>query len=265
MKKLFSQSRLLFPPSKCLFPKKKALLIGINYVESTDGRLRGCVNDVNDMSDFLKKRGYVTEVYHDEDPDLRPGTTYAGIIKNIQKLVQASWKENLEAVYIHYSGHGSYVRDTDGDEADGYDECICPSDMDESGVILDDKLHVLMNAFNPKTRVVVVFDCCHSGTCLDLPYTFKTASDIPDLTKPKLKNNITLISGCRDNQTSADAYIGDKFSGALTKTMLDVLTGNPNISAVYLLECIHYRLAEKGFTQLPMISSSRTLLNIKLF
>jgi len=139
------------------------------------------VNDVKEMALFLKERGFVTEVYHDEDANLKVGTTYAGIVRNIQKLATASWKENLDAVFIHYSGHGSYVSDTNGDEADGYDECLCPSDMQTSGVILDDYLHELIDAFNPKTRITIVLDCCHSGTCLDLPFTYKKSNDVPCL------------------------------------------------------------------------------------
>lgn len=255
----------LFSPERLLFPKKKALLIGINYVDSPTGVLRGCVNDVTDMAIFLKDKGFVTEVYHDEDPELKVGTTYAGIVRNIQKLATASWKENLDAVFIHYSGHGSYVGDTNGDEKDGYDECLCPSDIDKSGVIVDDYLHELIDAFNPRTRITIVLDCCHSGTCLDLPYTYKKSNDVPCLSKKKTKANVTLISGCRDDQTSADAFIGDKFSGALTRTMLDVLTLNPQISPVYFLDCLQKELVRRGFTQMPMISSSRTITNIKLF
>lgn len=44
--------------------------------------------------------------------------------------------------FFHYSGHGGRVKDTDGDEDDGYDETIYPVDFQqyegESGQIVDD-------------------------------------------------------------------------------------------------------------------------------
>ena len=36
------------------------------------------------------------------------------------------------------SGHGSQVKDRDGDEIDGYDEVILPRDFREKGIITDD-------------------------------------------------------------------------------------------------------------------------------
>lgn len=44
--------------------------------------------------------------------------------------------------FFHFSGHGGRIKDTNGDEDDGYDETIYPVDHDryqgESGQIVDD-------------------------------------------------------------------------------------------------------------------------------
>lgn len=40
--------------------------------------------------------------------------------------------------FLHYSGHGGQVRDLDGDETEGQDNCIFPVDHIENGVIIDD-------------------------------------------------------------------------------------------------------------------------------
>jgi Caspase domain len=45
---------------------RKALLIGINYLKSARGRLRGCINDVKKMQQFLKR-------YHYQDSDMLVG------------------------------------------------------------------------------------------------------------------------------------------------------------------------------------------------
>lgn len=66
-----------------------------------------------------------------------------------ERLVSVS-QQDLIAVYsvvvvrffFHFSGHGGRVKDTDGDEDDGYDETIYPVDHDryqgDSGQIVDD-------------------------------------------------------------------------------------------------------------------------------
>jgi hypothetical protein len=248
-----------------LFAKKKALLFGLNYGSCSEGQLRGCVNDIQDMAAFLHNvKGFEIEMYHDEDDSLKHGTTCQGMIRAIQRLAVATWREYISSVVIHYSGHGSYIRDTNNEELDGYDECLCPIDYQTNGVISDDYLHELISSFNPNTRITVVFDCCHSGSALDLPYCYKTSEQYVKEHK-KCPVNVTLISGCRDNQTSADANFSDRFSGALTKNMLNILTKNPNITPSLLLDNLHTVLSVQGFTQLPMISSTKLIKNIKLF
>ena len=43
-----------------------------------------------------------------------------------------------DSLFFHYSGHGSQVKDKDGDEIDGLDETILPVDFQKSGMIIDD-------------------------------------------------------------------------------------------------------------------------------
>jgi len=45
-----------------------------------------------------------------------------------------------DVVFVHYSGHGSRVRDLDGDEDDGFDETLVPVDFKSAGQIVDGKL-----------------------------------------------------------------------------------------------------------------------------
>ena len=45
---------------------------------------------------------------------------------------------SVSEVWIHYSGHGSHIKDMDGDEEDGFDEVLVPLDYDKNGVISDD-------------------------------------------------------------------------------------------------------------------------------
>ena len=47
-----------------------------------------------------------------------------------------------DLLFFHYSGHGSYILDKDGDEIDGCDEMIVSSDMYS---ITDDELKSIIN------------------------------------------------------------------------------------------------------------------------
>ena len=71
-------------------------------------------------------------------------------------------------------GHGGKLRDTNGDEEDGYDETLVPLDFERRGQIRDDDLlkHLVL-PMKAGVFVTSVMDCCHSGTVLDLPYNFK--------------------------------------------------------------------------------------------
>lgn len=66
---------------------------------------------------------------------------------------------------FHYSGHGSQVADgVKGDEPDGSDECLVPVDYQQSGMLIDDVLGEEYRHFDSKTHLLLLMDCCHSGT-----------------------------------------------------------------------------------------------------
>jgi len=78
-----------------------------------------------------------------------------------------------DVFFFHYAGHGTDGR-RNKKEADGKNEAMCPSDCDTNGLISDDWLtDNFINKIPGGVEVVVMFDCCRSGSLLDLPYTFK--------------------------------------------------------------------------------------------
>ena len=96
---------------------KNALLVGINY-KGTNYQLNGCINDVTNMSKFLKtvlKYDKITEIT--DDTRIKP--TRANIISNLVNMVKNS-KRGDRLLFL-YSGHGSLVKDQNGDETSGYD------------------------------------------------------------------------------------------------------------------------------------------------
>lgn len=254
--------------------KSAALLLGINYVDTPDAHLKGCVNDVENMRAFLIVRlGFspdTVRVYSDEDPNTRDRCTAVGIVRSIQELAIKSWKDNLDQVWIHYSGHGSQILDASSDEADKKDECLVPSDFRKGGgIITDDVILKLLNYFNPKTKVFTMFDCCHSGSIADLRYRFDTATagttgttTVDENPKSKCTPRVVSISGCRDDQTSADAWNvmnENKFSGALTSSLLLSFTDDCTSDLFKLVQNLRLALSARGFAQYPLLYASYDL------
>jgi hypothetical protein len=67
-----------------------------------------------------------------------------------------------------------------------------------------------------------------------------------------------LISGCGENQTSADAYIGDRYHGALTFTLFQILAANNYvISYRKLIKEVNKVLKEAGFEQVPQLECKK--------
>eukprot|EP01061_Rhynchopus_euleeides_P034559 TRINITY_DN5839_c0_g2_i2.p2 TRINITY_DN5839_c0_g2~~TRINITY_DN5839_c0_g2_i2.p2 ORF type:complete len:349 (+),score=151.81 TRINITY_DN5839_c0_g2_i2:54-1100(+) len=165
---------------------KKSLLVGINYVNHSSGRLSGCINDVVSMVEFLEStEGFSQDpdsmlvlVDDHNDHNLRHrvhcplgDASRDGIIDGIRWLVDGA--QAGDCLFFHYSGHGGQKRDYSGEEEDGKDETLIPEDYRNAGVIKDDELfEILVQALPMGVRLVCLMDCCHSGTVLDLPFTF---------------------------------------------------------------------------------------------
>lgn len=80
--------------------------------------------------------------------------------------------------FLHYSGHGGQVKDPDGDRDSGYDDTIVPIDYQEMGQLDSDTLHRhLVSKLHPNSSLFVVFDCCHSGSAIELPFVYRSDSD----------------------------------------------------------------------------------------
>jgi len=151
---------------------KRSVLIGINYV-GQDGELAGCHNDVGNMTRYIQKVHGFTETHMTVlmDDGSHQAPTYDNIMSAFRQLVSDT--QEGDAVFVHYSGHGGKLADQDGDEADGYDETLVPVDFQGAGQIRDDDIFkVLIGPMPRNVTMTCVMDCCHSGTVLDLPYTF---------------------------------------------------------------------------------------------
>ena len=202
---------------------KTALLIGINYF-NTSHELNGCINDSNNIHKYLNtKLGYldenITKLTDNPDTPKNLQPTKDNIINSLQNIINNIKEKKLTELFLFYSGHGSNIYDDSGDERDGMDEIIIPVDYNEGHIIKDDKFNELINTIPETCKVFALFDCWNSGIILDLKYLLKTKTKNIVNKNINIKNpNIYLISGCKDNQTSADYFntSSNEFIGVLT-------------------------------------------------
>ncbi|AOA61786.1 Ca2+-dependent cysteine protease [Komagataella phaffii CBS 7435] len=155
--------------------RKKALLVGINYF-GTSSALNGCINDVQNMKAYLiNYHGYKAEdmvILTDDQRDIVSIPNKRNMIAAMQWLVSDA-RPN-DSLVFHYSGHGGRTEDLNGDEVDGFDDVIYPLDFKTAGHIVDDDLHdILVKPLPMGCRLTAIFDSCHSGTCLDIPFTYR--------------------------------------------------------------------------------------------
>lgn len=157
--------------------RKKSLLIGINYTGSKHA-LRGCQKDVENVANFLSFRGYPNDARSQVIlRDDRQGSYYPNghnIIGAMDWLVS----EPNTRCFLHYSGHGGQVPDPDGDRTSGMDDTIVPVDFEQHGQLDSDLLHKhLISALAPGSTLFIIFDCCHSGSAVELPFVYKSDAD----------------------------------------------------------------------------------------
>ncbi|KAI9342336.1 peptidase C14, caspase domain-containing protein [Obelidium mucronatum] len=222
-----------------------------------------------------------------------------------------------DELFLSYSGHGGQIKDDDGDRRSGLDCTLCPLDFATAGQIRSDDVHkYLVGALPQGVKLTVVMDCCHSGTMLELPYTYRPDSNGKmspiDLAKEGLKlaveakgllqggfsmnkvndakrlfaeaqglaaaftgvgdanggeeykkesfnensgapKQVFCLSGCLDEQTSADTSFNGQASGALTYAILSALKENRHVSFEQLLAQLRGFMKGK-FSQIPQLS-----------
>ena len=230
---------------------KKALLIGINYTE-TSNELYGCINDVNSIKERITKQGF-SNINVITDLTTKKATRI-NILEGFKNLLMNCQAGDL--LFFVYSGHGSYAIDRNGDEKDGRDELIVSCDLQG---VLDDELKTLIQTYlKADVTLFALFDSCFSGSVLDLKYQFMDSLNYENFTENSKQletlGNVFMISGCTDNQTSADAVFEGKANGAMTWSLLESLKQKPNINWRELVVNMRDLLKTSEFTQIPQFS-----------
>jgi len=221
-----------FPQGKTS-TQKLALLVGIDEYRNVTN-LAGCVNDVENMKSLLTTKfefpGENVVVLKNEN------ATRKGILDAFQNHLIAKAGSG-DIVLIHYSGHGSQMKDQSGDEIDGLDETIVPHDSREGAVfdISDDELNGLLDRLAQKTHnITFILDSCHSGTGTRAAGLARLAPPDPR-TPPDPERfalntrgvddksdvrpsdgKYVLLAGCRSKEVSFEYQVEGRSHGALT-------------------------------------------------
>jgi len=246
---------------------KRAISFGINYYD-TPFQLRGCINDTLLIKKTLIKYfGYskqnITIITDNRKNKIKP--TKEVILSTLKNFIKKTKKG--DTLFVHYSGHGSHIRDSryskgGKDELDNQDEVICP--CDDTYITDDDLNDILVDRLVEGAKLICVFDCCHSGSVLDLPIRYNHKSQIiKENNSLRFTNKLdcVMISGCLDVQTSADAYING-YKGALTWAFTETLRNLANSKSSSpqewtwkdFISIVRFKLRNKRFEQIPQLS-----------
>lgn len=228
-------------------PTARSLHIGLNEVDPRHygGRypLRGCHNDAHDMAAIARAAGYETTVLLDAD------ATASRILEGMRAA--AAELASGDAFLLTYAGHGAQVPDETSDESDAMDETWVLFDR----MLLDDEIYAVLATFRQGVRVLIVSDSCHSGSVarrkeylasvregpfstdyVDAPPQFRTpdevdfgprvwgryaseyrriAGEVPRDQRSVVRAAVIQISGCQDEELSADGPRNGLFTGVL--------------------------------------------------
>jgi hypothetical protein len=138
-----------------------ALIVGIDlYDDPSIDDLDWCKNDANGMRSILLQHGWndgeITLLLDGE-------ATKDAILSAVESMAEACGAGDY--ILLYYSGHGTYISDSDGDESDGSDEAIIPVDYvwgNLSTLLLDDELGNAVSQCKTE-KGVFIFDSCNSG------------------------------------------------------------------------------------------------------
>jgi hypothetical protein len=257
LKSIFNPSQ---PP--IVHPSRRALLFAINDYPGSQNDLRGCINDQYDLKDKLNDEfGLFT---------VKTVSNRRATVGNFKKLlneeVDILWPG--DTLLVHYSGHGTYVKDKSGDEADGYDEALYLYD----GALIDDDIKEILDKIPEGAIVVMMFDCCYSGTItksLNMRPDKIRFVQLEDYSKEvsKVKSRVAVseemkwitFSGSSAHQTSADAYIDGQYNGAFTYFALRYL--KPMITYNQWFHYVSEAFKLSRFEQTPQIEGNNALRN----
>jgi len=256
---------------------KKAVCIAINDYPGYNNDLRGCINDARNWAKYLKGKGF-----HIVKMLLDASATKAAVIKALKELFAGA--VSGDELVVTYSGHGTNVRDYNGDESDGRDEALCMYD----GNLIDDDIQKLIKKLPEGVKLTIISDSCHSGT---VTRAFMEATNGEEYAKarymppeddieafalsemplnksvfsPRSGMKEILIAGCKSTEYSYDARINGQATGAFSYHAINILKNNPNITYNDFYKKLSQELPSSQYPQTPQLEGSEESKNSIMF
>jgi len=228
----------------------KALLVGINTTPNAP--LNGCVNDVVIMRQILLEKYKATS--NDVHLLLDNRATKKNIMDRLDWLINDD--DPLKLFHYSGHGaqiprRGNGIEEDNMDEC-----LVPVDYNWDTNMIIDDELNDMFKKLKPHHKLVCIFDACHSGTMYrdekikskfispptDILFRhdsnslynvdalfdddddeyyhvmFNIARKNKDISAKfkDVNNNLIVYSACKDDQTSADAFFGNRYQGVLS-------------------------------------------------
>lgn len=240
-------------------PRRIALLFGINNYPGSANDLQGCLNDIDDVETKLETEFPDFVIRKFKDSQVTNKNLFNTIKDTLIALTEGSH------LYVHYSGHGTQI--PSASEPNGYNEALYLYD----GPFLDDQLQELMALTPEGVNVTCKFDSCFSGDMLRNPIRNRFYAmpglkvrhkSVKRISKTDTKNWI-VISGCGEEQTSADAYIAGRYNGAFT--YYDNKSYGAATTYKDEMTRLHVYLPNQYYDQNPTIDGNPDLFNNLVF
>ena len=187
---------------------KKALVMGTNYL-GTNNKLTCCVKDCIRMSKMLESMGYTVRRFYSQK------TPVCQVVFESLDRWFAELKPGDKAVF-YYSGHGTHVEgDKSNSEEDNNDEALF---IGNNCLVLDDYLRKLVQSVPAGVELTCIFDCCESGTMLDMPLRYEKSEKFVDNDHVFLAD-VVVLSGCRDGKYSYESDGTGHLTDAVIRTI----------------------------------------------
>lgn len=180
---------------------RRALIVGIDHYNKNP--LTSCINDADKITNYLERHG-------DGQPNFDCKTLVSSSVEvtrpSLKKEINLLFANNADIALLYFSGHGYR------NEFGGFLVTQDATENDE-GVSMND---IMIMANQAKTReVIIILDCCYSGSAGNDPFTDKNVS--------LLREGVSIITSSRQYQLSMGTKNGH---GALTKVICQALDGS---------------------------------------
>ncbi len=246
---------------------KRALLVGINQYQRHP--LRGCVNDVSAVRNFLVAERGFAEVDIIALCDER--ATRAAIVNELRVLAELS--RHGDQLVFSFCGHGAQLASDDPREADKLDEALCPIDFEwtRESAIIDDELAQIFDSVQLGVHLTWVFDACHTGD-IDEQLDARVAGyrglaapgasaderrrglgSVASGSNPaispsmrKLSRGGVILTACAATERAADIVVDGQYHGAFTYHLLAAARSQPDATAAKLLAAVRSSLLPLG-------------------